>query len=369
MSDYDSDPGSNHGGSGSEPDEDLNPQYRKRGSSRSVSRSRSPSGSEAEENNHEEEVADEQEPEGEDLNSEDEYDEEEDEEDDRPGKKKKKNERFGGFIIDEADVDDEVEEDDDWEDGAGEYGIVANEVDELGPTAREIEGRRRGTNLWDTQNEDEIEEYLRKKYADASVTIKHFGDAGEELADEITQQTLLPGVKDPNLWMVKCRIGDEKNTALLLMRKYIAYQFTEDPLKIKSIVSPEGVKGYIYIESYKQTHVKSAIENVSSLKMGFWKQQMVPIKEMTDVLKVVKVQTGLRSKQWVRLKRGLYKDDIAQVDYVDLAQNHVHLKLLPRIDYTRPRGALRASMDPEALKRKKKGVLLLNHLIQKLSEL
>lgn len=50
-------------------------------------------------------------------------------------------------------------------------------------------------NLFSTQNEDEIEEYLRKKYADASATIKHFGDAGEELADEITQQTLLPGVK------------------------------------------------------------------------------------------------------------------------------------------------------------------------------
>lgn len=31
---------------------------------------------------------------------------------------------------------------------------------------------------------------------------------------------------------------------------------------------------------------------------------MVPIKEMTDVLRVVKVQTGLRPKQWVRLKRG-----------------------------------------------------------------
>lgn len=38
---------------------------------------------------------------------------------------------------------------------------------------------------------------------------------------------------------------------------------------------------------------------------------------------------------------GLYKDDIAQVDYVDVAQNEVHLKLLPRVDYTRPRGALR----------------------------
>lgn len=51
--------------------------------------------------------------------------------------------RYGGFIIDEAEVDDEVDEDDEWEDGANELGIV-NEVDEIGPTAREIEIRRRG---------------------------------------------------------------------------------------------------------------------------------------------------------------------------------------------------------------------------------
>lgn len=115
------------------------------------------------------------------------------------------------------------------------------------------------------------------------------------------------------------------------------------------------MKGYIYIESYKQPHVKAAIQNVGNLRMGIWKQQMVPIKEMTDVLRVVKEQTGLKAKQWVRLKRGIYKDDIAQVDYVDLAQNQVHLKLLPRIDYTRPRGALRtAQSESEAMKRKKK---------------
>lgn len=104
--------------------------------------------------------------------------------------------------------------------------------------------------------------------------------------------------------MVKCRIGEEKNTALLLMRKFIAYQFTEEPLQIKSVIAPEGVKGYIYIESYKQPHVKQAIANVGNLRMGIWKQQMVPIKEMTDILRVSKSQTGLRPKQWVRLKRG-----------------------------------------------------------------
>jgi len=70
---------------------------------------------------------------------------------------------------------------------------------------------------------------------------------------------------------------------------------------------------------------------------------MVPITEMTDVLRVTKHQAGLKPKQWVRLKKGIYKDDIAQVDYVDLAQNQCHLKLLPRIDYTRMRGALASS--------------------------
>lgn len=70
---------------------------------------------------------------------------------------------------------------------------------------------------------------------------------------------------------------------------------------------------------------------------------MVPISEMTDVLRVTKEQTGLKPKQWVRLKRGIYKDDLAQIDYVDLAQNQAHLKLLPRIDYGRLRGALRES--------------------------
>ncbi|XP_014243912.1 transcription elongation factor SPT5 isoform X2 [Cimex lectularius] len=331
---------------------------RSRSRSRSPSGSRSGSGSEAEEDNRNEKSASEEEPEGEELGSEDEddYDEEEDEDDEGPRskKKKKKNDRFGGFIIDEAEVDDEVEEDDEWEDGAQEIGIVGNEMDELGPTAREIEGRRRGTTLWDSQKEDELEEYLRKKYANETIAARHFGDGGEDMSDEITQHTLLPSVKDPNLWMVKCRLGEEKATALLLMRKFLTYQNTENQLQIKSVVAPEGVKGLIYIEAFKRPHVKQAIENVGNLREARWAQRMVPIKEMTDVLRVIKVQTELVPKQWVRIKTGIYKDDIAKVDYVDLAQNQVHLKLFPRIDYTKLRGALRPTQDNDPLKRKKK---------------
>lgn len=59
-----------------------------------------------------------------------------------------------------------------------------------------------------------------------------------------------------------------------MMRKFIAYQFSNEPLQIKSVIAPEGVKGYIYIEAYKQPHVKQAILNVSNLRMGQWTQQV-----------------------------------------------------------------------------------------------
>ena len=66
---------------------------------------------------------------------------------------------------------------------------------------------------------------------------------------------------------------------------------------------------------------------ITNLRLSTYFQQMVPIKEMTDVLRVVKERIGLKPRQWVRLKRGIYKDDLAQVDYVDMAQNQVHLKV------------------------------------------
>eukprot|EP00094_Tigriopus_californicus_P005339 TCALIF_05148-PA protein Name:"Similar to SUPT5H Transcription elongation factor SPT5 (Homo sapiens)" AED:0.12 eAED:0.12 QI:0/0.33/0.3/1/0.77/0.8/10/0/1058 len=286
----------------------------------------------------------------------------------RGGQSKKKKKVRSDFIIDEAEVDDDTEETEDmWEDdgGVGEDGF-ANEADEAGRTARDIEARmrkergERGGGLgFDDEGIDAeaIEEYYRKRYNEDVAAIARFGEGGEEMSDEITQQTFLPGVKDPNLWMVKCLPGAEKQTVLRIMNKFIAYQHTEEPMQIRSVVAPEHVKGYIYVEAFKQTHVKQLIEGISALKLGVYNQQMVPIREMTDVLRVVKEQSGFKPRQWVRCKRGVHKDDLAQVDYVDTSQNMVHLKLLPRIDYTRPRGALRTMAGGAAaqdLKKKKK---------------
>lgn len=139
-----------------------------------------------------------------------------------------------------------------------------------------------------------------------------------------------------------------------MMRKFIAYQNTEQPLQIRSIVAPENVKGYVYIEAFKQTHVKAAIEGIGSLKLGSFEQKMVPIKEMTEVLRVTKQQAVLTRGQWVRLKRGIFKDDLAQVYHVEQAQNRVELKMIPRIDYTKPRGAFKNNADADKKRKFKK---------------
>ena len=39
-------------------------------------------------------------------------------------------------------------------------------------------------------------------------------------------------------------------------------------------MAKEGLKGYIYIEAYKQTHVKQAIEGIGNLRLGQWNQQV-----------------------------------------------------------------------------------------------
>lgn len=76
-------------------------------------------------------------------------------------------------------------------------------------------------------NEDQIEDYFKKKYANQSAYSGMMED--DTALDDISRQSLLPSTnKDPNLWIVKCRLGEEKLVALQLMRKYIAYENTDN---------------------------------------------------------------------------------------------------------------------------------------------
>lgn len=277
--------------------------------------------------------------------------------------KRKKKTGLEAFILDEAEVDDEAIEDEDFDGDDFDDLIDRDRRSEVDAAAAQvgqadISKHRRLQMMWENKDADEIENYYKEKYAEQAAREGAFygHKDSEELNEEITQTAHLPTVKDPNLWMVKCQIGTEKMVALQLMRKYIAYEnMKEDPgpLQIKSVIALDAVKGYIYVEAYKQTHVKQAIDGINNLRLGLHKQTMVPISEMTDVLRVVREQPKIKRDQFVRLKRSLYKGDLAQVDYVDAASNSVCLRLKPRIDYTKMRGALRTTGEKESLKRPK----------------
>jgi transcription elongation factor SPT5 len=53
---------------------------------------------------------------------------------------------------------------------------------------------------------------------------------------------------------------------------------------------------------------------------------------MTAVLAVPKKVSGLQREGWVRIKRGTYKGDIAQVVEMDETRGRVVVKLIPRLD-------------------------------------
>ena len=59
---------------------------------------------------------------------------------------------------------------------------------------------------------------------------------------------------------------------------------------------------------------------------------LVPIKEMVQALTVQKKTIDLKRGQWVRVKRGIYKGDLAQVLGTGDQQTEVLAKLIPRVD-------------------------------------
>ncbi|CAL5046685.1 unnamed protein product [Urochloa decumbens] len=247
-------------------------------------------------------------------------DDDEDEDDDGGARPRKKGGGgVRGFFDEEAQVDEDEEEEDD---GEGEDDFINDAGADI-PDEDVVRGSRRHSMPMRDEEEDidEIERQVRERYA-RSTHIEY----GEEAA-EVEQQALLPSVKDPKLWMVKCAIGHERETAICLMQKYI----DRSDLQIKSVVALDHLKNYIYVEAEKEAHVKEACKGLRNIYASA-KITLVPIKEMADVLSVESKSVDLSRDSWVRMKLGIYKGDLAKVVDVDNVRQRVDVKLIPRID-------------------------------------
>jgi transcription elongation factor SPT5 len=147
----------------------------------------------------------------------------------------------------------------------------------------------------------------------------------------VPRRLLLPSVQDPSIWGVKCRPGKEREVLFSLLRKMEDAEGTKFPVPIVSAFEREAMQGYIYVEAYRQNDVLDALNGISNVYPRGPKI-LVPIKEMPDLLNVVKSQEIVPGT-WVRFKRGKYQGDLAQVENVLSNGLEVRIRMVPRLDY------------------------------------
>jgi len=105
-----------------------------------------------------------------------------------------------------------------------------------------------------------------------------------DFSPAVAQQSLVPSVSDPSLWMVSCQTGKEQELIFQIMNKCIAFARKGQPLGISAAVAAQ-TKGKIYIESFSEPAVMEAIQGVRGLMQ--YSMRLVPIGDMTTVMTVV----------------------------------------------------------------------------------
>lgn len=153
-------------------------------------------------------------------------------------------------------------------------------------------------------------------------------DGGSSLA---AKQSQLPSTTDPKLWLVKVKAGEEREICVSIFNKYVFKYQDGHPLKIFSAVATS--KEYIYVEAYRMDAVKEALTGINNVYA--WRPgaiTMLPINQMTTALNVTQQVKHFARNDWVRINRGAYKGDLAQVVDVSESGAQVVLKAIPRLD-------------------------------------
>jgi transcription elongation factor SPT5 len=107
---------------------------------------------------------------------------------------------------------------------------------------------------------------------------------GPEVTNAVSQQSLVPSVSDPSLWMISCSTGKEQELIMQIMNKCVAFARQGRPLGICGAIAAQ-TKGKIYIESYSEPAVVEAINGVRGLLQ--YTMRLIPIQDMTTVMTVV----------------------------------------------------------------------------------
>ena len=142
-------------------------------------------------------------------------------------------------------------------------------------------------------------------------------------------QPRLPGIDDPKLWQVRVKRNFEKIAVMALLNKCIDFARKGNPLAILSVTSSESTEGWIFVEAFKEVHIKTACEN---LHFCLNKYMLLPQEQMPSVYENDRAKNNeVKKGQWIRIKNsGVYNGDIGLVEGTE--ESKVFVRLIPRID-------------------------------------
>lgn len=276
--------------------------------------------------------------------------EEEDEEDEeRRTARKKKKRRTGALnlIDEEAEEDDELDDEEDDDDYGGVKGLIHDGSDDEGAGAGRDSGReamraQRLRREQDMKGEDARDVVRRIEERWAAKTYDDVEDADGEPLDSagVDQQGLQPTIRDPRVFVLRCRKpGYERRAILTLLQKMFDLKARGVDIGILSAIAPDHLKGFLYIEAFSVSQVEQAIRGLD-LITSYGGIKPLLLDEMTDVLQVGKRLDKQEPGNWVRIQRGVYKGDLAQVYKVPEggAENQVMVRMIPRLRFRREEG-------------------------------
>ncbi|PGH14683.1 hypothetical protein AJ79_02849 [Helicocarpus griseus UAMH5409] len=267
-------------------------------------------------------------------NEDDEEEEEEDEEDEEAVSGRPRKRRRGGinaYLEVEAEVDEEDDAEEDEEEMAD--GFVAethpDDLDAL-PVGAETDDRKHR----ELDRKRDVEASM-DAWQQAQALKERYGRNRAAAADLVVvpKRLLLPSVDDPSIWAVKCRPGKEREIVFNIQKRIEERPpGSRRPIRIMSAFERGGtMSGYVYVEARKQADVVDALNDMSNVYTKT-KMILISVKEMPDLLRVTKSEE-LVPGGWVRIKRGKYQGDLAQLEDVETNGLDVTVRLVPRLDY------------------------------------
>ncbi|CRH01026.1 transcription elongation factor SPT5, putative [Plasmodium relictum] len=248
------------------------------------------------------------------------------------GQKKRKlttNKYISTFLDTEAQVGDDEEE----EDYASSYIDEFEEAKKLEKKKMYETRLKSGTNhlaqaINKLSQRYENEKEIKEDTLTDGETLTEEEMSGEEYFDE---GECLSTFDSPKMWLIKLfKNNIERNLAISIYYKYM--KLKDNDFNIKGIYVSDNLKGYIYIEADSLYMLKRFLLGFKYINLN--EISIVPVQELTSIFAMCHSKVIIpKVNEYVRIKRGVYMNDIGQIFEVHEKGIYAIVRLIPRISY------------------------------------